>query len=190
MIVLNKNIRYYLKFRYLIEKLLIIICSPLIIIFSLITYLIFSIYIKNEIIFKQIRIGLNKKPFILYKFRTMNSENQIIPELNFFRLHRIDEIPQFINVLKGEMSLIGPRPETIEDHERVTPVYPEYDYRYSIKPGITGLAQVEYKHTSLISEFAAKLYYDLEYINNANIFQDIKIIFRTIPVIIFSKGAK
>jgi len=143
------------------------------------------------------------EPFKLIKFRTMvqNAEKKTGPiwaKKNdtritrvgaFLRKTRIDEIPQFINVLKGDMSLVGPRPERPSFVKNLTEKVDNYSQRLNVKPGITGLAQVKGGYDSSISTVTEKIKYDLKYINNWSLWMDIKILFKTILVVITGKGA-
>ena len=119
----------------------------------------------------------------------MDEEGNVIPIFKFLRLHRFDEIPQFFNILKGDMSVIGPRPEPLSFHNQIIEVFPEYKIRYIIKPGLTGLSQVEYGHTTEVDTANVKFEYDMKYIKSINLMNDIKILFKTITVLFNSKGA-
>ncbi len=154
------------------------------------------------VIFKQERVGKNGKIFVMYKFRSMrNRENaggkfateedhRILKVGRFIRKFRFDEILQFINVLKGDMSVIGPRPEQKEFSEEFEKLIPHYRYRYSVRPGITGWAQLMYKYSSNIEETKIKLSYDLYYIKNMGLLLDLEIILKTLEVMLFRRGAR
>jgi lipopolysaccharide/colanic/teichoic acid biosynthesis glycosyltransferase len=108
----------------------------------------------------------------------------------FLRKWRIDEVPQLINVLKGEMSFVGPRPERdvfIREYEKAIPYYSE---RFSVKPGITGWAQVCFDYTDSIKDTTEKLNYDLFYIKNMSAMMDLMIVLRTIKIVLFGRGAR
>ena len=159
--------------------------------------------IKKEspgpIFFTQSRIGLNGKTFKCYKFRSMhiNSEfnpyteendSRIFPFGNIMRKMRIDELPQLINIIKGEMHLIGPRAEwdiLVENYEKVIP---NYHNRHSVSPGITGLAQVMYPYGRNVEDARKRLDFDMEYINSWSILSEINVIWKTIGVILGKKG--
>ncbi len=154
-----------------------------------------KIYMPGPILFKQKRTGLNGKVFICYKFRSMDSKNSadefVDPEVNtlslgnFLRMTSLDELPQFWNVLKGDMSIIGPRPHMLVHDEQYMRDIPEYLLRYSVKPGITGWAQVNrLRGERNLERVRKRVQYDLWYIQNWSIGLDIKIIFRTIGVMI------
>lgn len=108
----------------------------------------------------------------------------------FLRLTRLDEIPQFLNILKGDMSLVGPRPERPEFVEDLSKKIPGYSKRLKVKPGLTGLAQIENGYDSSLSSVVQKVDFDLEYIKKKSIWTDIKIIIKTIKVVFTGKGAR
>ncbi len=148
---------------------------------------------------KNIQAG---RPFKIYKFRTMVEDAERDgPQLaciddpritsvgKILRKTRIDEIPQFINVLKGEMSVIGPRPERSFFINKVKSEVPEFPTRLMVKPGITGLAQVEYGYTENIESMKRKLFYDLKYITDLSPFLEARILVKTLLVVISGKGA-
>jgi lipopolysaccharide/colanic/teichoic acid biosynthesis glycosyltransferase len=143
------------------------------------------------------------KPFSMYKFRTMvkNAEKDGTPKYAFkgdpritaigaiLRKTRIDELPQFINVLKGDMSVVGPRPERAYFIDEIDAEIPAFKYRLRTKPGITGLAQVELGYANDTEGMRRKLGFDLKYIQSINIVSDLKILYRTIFVVFTGKGA-
>jgi lipopolysaccharide/colanic/teichoic acid biosynthesis glycosyltransferase len=142
------------------------------------------------------------QPFHIYKFRTMvadaekygpvlasDKDPRITRMGRIFRKTRIDEIPQFINVLKGEMSIIGPRPERSFFINQMRKEVPDFPARLLIKPGITGLAQVENGYTQTLERMKEKLFYDLKYISELSVLEEIKILFKTIYVVATGKGA-
>ena len=142
------------------------------------------------------------KPFRIYKFRTMKEDAEgdvpILASENdpritrigrIFRKTRIDEIPQFINVIRGDMRIIGPRPERSFFNNQMRSEVPEFTTRLAIKPGITGLAQVESGYTTRIEQMRDKLFFDLKYITELSLFAEIKILFKTVLVVFTGKGA-
>ncbi len=178
--------------------LALVVLSPVMLVIAL------AIYLEDgkPIIFKQERIGKGGKKFIVYKFRSMRNAAMITPKFadqeqdritkvgRVIRKLRLDEIPQFINVLKGDMSVVGPRPEQISFHRELSRQIPLFDLRLRCKPGITGWAQVNYQYASNKEEYKKKLEYDLWYIKNGNSWIDIKVMLQTLETIIFKKGAR
>lgn len=192
---------YYLNFRYFLEKLILIAFSPIWISILILTYISIKIAYGGKCLFKQERPGKNNSTFFIYKFKSMkdidlknettvHQEERITALGKFIRKHRLDELPQFINVLKGEMSLIGPRPDALNCHLEWKEHIPQYDFKYIIKPGITGYGQVYYKHVSDIEEVFEKFKYDIYYLKNISFSNDIKIFFKTIIVMITGFGSR
>lgn len=156
---------------------------------------------KGSLFYTQERVGKNGIVFKIYKFRTMtaNSETdgavfakhndkRVTPFGKFMRKSRIDELPQFINVLKGDMAVIGPRPERPFFVEEIASVMPFYETRHVVKPGLTGWAQVNYSYGESIEESLIKLQYDLYYIKHRSVFLDLSITFKTITTVLFYRG--
>ena len=199
------------KFQFALKRLMDILLSMIGIIILLPIYLIIIIAIKLEskgpTVFKQVRVGKDGENFTIYKFRTMivqaeskrelnidpndlenfvfqsKSDSRITKVGNFLRKSSLDEIPQFFNVLFGQMSLVGPRPEIPE----VVKYYPEsYHQRLLVLPGITGLAQISGRGEI---ELGKTVSYDLDYIKNFSVLLDIKIIFLTVVSVFKSEGA-
>lgn len=153
---------------------------------------------KGPVIFKQTRLGLNGQPFEIYKFRTMKvdaekstgpvwaakNDNRLIPGGSFLRKTHVDEIPQFFNVLKGEMSIIGPRPERPFFVEKFKNEVLDYEKRLQVKPGITGLAQVWHRYDETTRDVQIKVKYDLLYIKKMCLWADIQIMYRTLRVVL------
>lgn len=144
-----------------------------------------------HVLFFQTRIGLNQKPFKIIKLRSMSNktdsegrllsdEKRVTPVGLFLRRTSLDELPQLLNVLKGDMSLIGPRPFTPYDCEEHITTPEQMAERHSVRPGITGLAQIHGRKTL---PFADRIQYDLSYVKNISFLLDIKIMFRTFRVI-------
>ena len=149
--------------------------------------------------FLQQRPGYKEKIFKIIKFKTMNDKKDSNGELLspdkrltkfglFIRKRSLDEIPQFYNVLKGDMSIIGPRPERPEFVSNLEEQIPFYAIRHAIRPGLTGWAQVNYPYANTIEEQETKLRYDLYYIKERNSFLDFKILIKTITTILFFRG--
>ena len=163
--------------------------------------LLFALLIKatspGPAIYRQRRVGLGGKPYVLYKLRTMRSDAEAagavwagrqdarVTRVGYFlRKWRIDEFPQLINVLKGEMSLVGPRPERPEFTEKLAAFIPFYDERHLVQPGLTGWAQIRYPYAASFEAAARKLQFDLYYIKNMSFLLDISILLRTFKTIV------
>lgn len=157
----------------------------------------------GPLFFKQTRVGNGEKPFLLYKFRSMRqdaekngavwavkNDTRVTAVGRFLRNSRIDEIPQLYNVLKGEMSFIGPRPERPEFVESLKKEIYYYSKRHTIKPGLTGWAQVRYPYGATVEDAIEKLRYDLYYIKNLSFLLDTQIIFETVKVVLFGRGGR
>lgn len=198
---LSPNINY-LKFRSIIEKVLIISLTPLILPLLLVTAVLVKINLPSEpVLFRQERVGRNATQFSIYKFRTMKSkedneasfatsEHQRISRLGrWLRQLRFDELPQLLNVLKDEMSIIGPRPEQLFFVEQYQQEIPFYNYRHIVKPGITGWAQIEQGYTDSLQSTKHKLSYDLYYIKHLSLELDLYIAIKTLKIIFQRKGA-
>lgn len=158
---------------------------------------------KGPVFYRQKRVGLNGSIFEVVKFRTMKvgtekdrrfagkkDDPRITRVGKVIRRTRLDEIPQMWNVLKGEMSLIGPRALMVEEVEEFEKKVPYFSIRHAIKPGVTGWAQVNYPHGASAEDALEKLKYDLFYIKNLSPFLDFHIMLRTIRVMLFGKGAR
>jgi exopolysaccharide biosynthesis polyprenyl glycosylphosphotransferase len=188
----------------ILKRAMDIFCAALLLILTLPLMLLTAILVKvsssGSVFFKQERVGEGEKIFKLYKFRTMieGAEDETGPVLateddprittvgRFLRKYRIDELPQLFNILKGDMSFVGPRPERpffVEEFKKKIPGYAE---RFKIKPGVTGLAQVSGFYATTPE---TKLKYDLIYIYHQSIFLDVKIIFHTLRIVLTGKGA-
>ena len=169
----------------------------------LLTALIVRLESPGPVIYKQDRVGLFEKEFTVYKFRSMRADaekdgavwasakdNRVTFFGRFIRKVRIDELPQIWNILKGDMSFIGPRPERMAFVQKLKETIPYYSLRHTVKPGLTGWAQVCYPYGASEEDARRKLEYDLYYIKNMSILLDINIIFKTIGVVLFPKGAR
>jgi len=172
--------------------------SPIMLIVAIMIYLEDGL----PVVFKQERVGKDGKTFIIYKLRSLRNgkidpanPNRAIEERplrvgRIIRKLRIDESPQFLNVLKGDMSVVGPRPEMVEFHNMMKEQIPFYNMRLLVKPGITGWAQLNYKHTTTLEDYRKKTEYDLWYVKNRNIFLDLRIILQTLEAVLWRRGAK
>lgn len=156
---------------------------------------------KGPILFKQERIGQYGKPFLLLKFRSMycdaeakgpalSSKNdpRVTPVGRFMRKTRLDEIPNFINVIKGDMSLVGPRPERQHYIDQILQVAPHYIHLQKVKPGITSWGQVKYGYAENVNQMVERLKYDLLYLENMSLFVDFKIIIYTLITVVRGRG--
>ena len=156
---------------------------------------------KGPLFYFQERVGRNGKLFKIYKLRSMvvdaekdgakfasKGDSRVTKFGRFLRKSRLDEIPQFINVIKGEMSVIGPRPERPVFVKQLSEQIPFFEIRHIIKPGVTGWAQVNTKYGESQDDALEKLQYDLYYIKHRSFFLDINIIFKTLSTIIFFRG--
>jgi len=157
----------------------------------------------GPVIYQQKRLGKHGKVFKIYKLRTMGcdaeknsgavwakkNDPRITPVGRLLRKTRIDEIPQLLNVFKGEMSIVGPRPERPELVRDLKVLISDYEKRLSVKPGITGMAQVLHKYDESIDDVRTKVSYDLMYIRNMRLSTDLQIMARTFGVVLTGKGA-
>ncbi|OGI95639.1 hypothetical protein A2917_03760 [Candidatus Nomurabacteria bacterium RIFCSPLOWO2_01_FULL_42_17] len=181
---------------YLLDKLVafvvLIITFPILVIVALLI----GVGDRGPIFYTQNRVGKGGKIFKLYKFRSMvvqselngavwagKNDNRITSIGKIIRKLHIDEIPQMINILKGELALVGPRPERPEFVHQLENTIPHYPLRHIIRPGFTGWAQIKYRYANTIEDSKEKFEYDLYYIKNRNIFMDLGIILRTIQII-------
>jgi lipopolysaccharide/colanic/teichoic acid biosynthesis glycosyltransferase len=185
-------------FDIIISIIAITILSPVYLITAIIVYS----TSKGPIFYKQERIGYKGKPFYMHKFRSMytdaesngpmlssgDKDPRITPFGRFMRKVRLDEIPQFYNVLKGTMSIVGPRPERQFFIDKIVLQAPEYRLLHRVKPGITSWGQVKYGYAETVDEMVERLKYDLIYLENLSLTTDIKILFYTIIIIIQGRG--
>ncbi len=159
---------------------------------------------RGPVFYYQTRVGIHNRIFRLFKFRTMiedaeketgavwaDSEDSRITRVGkYLRKYRVDEIPQLINVLKGDMNLVGPRPERPEFVRILEKELPYYKIRHSIRPGVTGWAQVKFSYCGTIEESKEKLEYDLFYIKNKTFKLDLYIIFKTVKALLLARGSR
>lgn len=159
---------------------------------------------SGPILYRQKRVGREGSVFDCFKFRTMHADAEadsgptwagdndprITPVGRFLRLSRLDEIPQLWNVLRGDMSLVGPRPERPQFVHWLKREIPHYNLRHTVRPGITGWAQIRYKYGNTVEDAKEKLRYDLFYIKNISPGLDLLILFETIKTILWGRGAK
>jgi len=190
----------------LVKRLLDIVISIVVLVIMLPLIIVISVVIrltsKGPAIYSQERVGKKGKPFTMYKFRTMRidaeaetgptwaqeNDPRITKVGALLRKTRLDEIPQFYNVLKGEMSLVGPRPERPYFVSRFKNEIPMYTRRLRVRPGITGWAQVKWKYDSSLDDVKEKTKYDLFYVENMSLRMDFKILINTIFSMVRAKG--
>jgi sugar transferase (PEP-CTERM system associated) len=190
-----------LRLKYIFD----VIGAGLLLLLSSPVLLLAAIAVKLEspgpLIFQQTRVGENGKLFTVYKLRSMREDAErdgaawatkgdprVTRVGSFIRATRIDELPQLINVLKGEMSFIGPRPERPEFMEQLEGAIPFYNLRHILRPGVTGWAQVNYPYGASVEDALQKLQFELYYIKNYSLLLDVEIILRTIRVVLFGRG--
>lgn len=194
--------------RTVVKRIFDVLCAALLIVVSLPVMLITAILIKLEsrgpLLYRQERVGQNSKTFFVNKFRSMRTDaekdgqpvwatandSRVTRIGAVIRKLRIDELPQLFNVLKGEMSLVGPRPERPYFVDQLTAQIPYFAARHSVKPGVTGWAQVRYQYGATVEDSQEKLQYDLYYVKNHSLFLDIIILFETVFVVLTAKGAR
>lgn len=156
---------------------------------------------KGPIFYKQERIGRNGNPFYIYKFRSMIVDSEVNgPQLttdndpritkwgNFMRKTHLDELPQFFNVLMGDMSVVGPRPERAHFIRQIVARQPRYTQLLTIRPGITSIGQVDYGYAETVEEMCQRMLLDLKYLGQVNLISDLKIIGQTVMTMINKKG--
>lgn len=191
-----------------LKRVMDLIFSLILLVLSLpvifITSILIKIDSKGPIIYSQERVGKRKKIFNIYKFRSMvedaeklsgpvwaNEDDSRITRVGkWLRKLRIDELPQLWNILKGDMSFVGPRPERDKFVKKLEKIIPYYHKRHAIKPGLTGWAQVNYGYGATIEAATEKLNYDLFYIKNTSLLLDLVIVFRTVKIVLFGRGAR
>ncbi|PKO89810.1 MAG: sugar transferase [Betaproteobacteria bacterium HGW-Betaproteobacteria-10] len=194
--------------RTIVKRLFDIVCATILILFSLpiMALTALAIVIENgfPIFYRQERVGLNGRLFNVIKFRSMRrdaekdgkpvwakaQDDRVTKVGRIIRKIRVDELPQLFSVLKGDMSLVGPRPERPFFVDQLTKEIPFYAVRHSVKPGVTGWAQVRYHYGATVEDSAEKLQYDLYYVKNHSLFLDVLVLFETIGVVLTGKGAQ
>ncbi len=191
-----------------VKRIFDVVVSLLMLLFSLPVTLLAAaaVYLQDRgpIFYRQERVGLYGRPFYLLKFRSMrvdaekdgvarwalSNDTRITPIGTFIRLTRIDEIPQIYNVLRGEMSFIGPRPERPTIIAELAKDIPFYNYRDAVKPGITGWAQINYPYGASVEDAKQKLKFDLFYIKNYSLMLDFLILLQTVRVVLWPQGVR
>lgn len=198
---------YVGRMKKMLKRAIDIMAALMVFLISLPVFLITALIIKlespGEIFYRQERVGENGKYFNIIKFRSMvtdaekngpvwaaANDSRVTKFGRFIRKSRIDELPQLINVLKGDMSFVGPRPERPVFVKELEEKIPFYSNRHVVKPGITGWAQIYYPYGASVEDALRKLEYDLYYIKNFSIAMDLLTIFQTMKVVLFHKGAR
>lgn len=182
----------------LVASLLLVLTFPLV----LLAAIAIKVSSPGPVIFTQYRAGLFGRPFRIYKLRTMHrfadqqgpsqvqaADDRIFAVGRFLRRTRIDELPQLINVLRGEMSMVGPRPECIEYLDELSAKLPDYPRRLGLKPGLTGIAQIEGGYANDLNSYRKKIAYDLLYLQHCSVSNDLRILARTTKVVCTGFGA-
>ncbi|MFO0123529.1 MAG: TIGR03013 family XrtA/PEP-CTERM system glycosyltransferase [Inhella sp.] len=185
-----------------------LVCPAVLLVVSAPAMLVAAMAVKLEspgpVFYRQERVGLNGVPFMVTKFRSMRNDAEkdgrpvwatkndarVTRVGKFIRKTRIDELPQLFNVLRGDMSLVGPRPERAFFVEQLIQKIPYFAVRHSVKPGVTGWAQVKYDYGATEEDAAAKLQYDLYYVKNHSLFLDILVLIETVAVVLTGRGAR
>ncbi|MDD9209900.1 MULTISPECIES: sugar transferase [Aeromonas] len=194
---------FYFFLKRLADLLIVIISLPFLMPVLLIVAILIKLESPGPVFFKQKRVGLGNKDFVMYKFRSMHDsslldnacfaqevDKRITRFGHVIRKYRIDELPQFFNVLKGDMSLIGPRPEQRFFVERFESELPFYMYRHMVRPGISGWAQVMHGYSADTDSTRIKLEYDFYYIRNFSLWLDLLILIKTIKTMLSGFGAR
>jgi len=195
--------KFYIGLKRVIDISITLLLLPLILVASAFVALAIKIDSPGPILFSQNRIGYKNKLFLMFKFRSMRSApNEDDPEFapqadkritrigRILRRNRLDEVPQFWNVLKGEMSIVGPRPEQSQFVDRFSKTIPFYELRHTVRPGITGWAQVMTGYASNEDQTRTKLEYDFFYIKHLNIWVDMLVLIRTFKTVLLGRGSQ
>ncbi len=199
---LNLHTLYYRVFKRVFDILITIVGMVVLIPICAILAIIIKLDSRGPVLYKQVRVGHNNKDFTIYKFRSMvinaeaftgpvwakEEDNRITRVGKWLRRFRLDEIPQLLNVLKGEMSVVGPRPERPYFVDQLLQVYPFYYRRHKVRPGVSGWSQIKHPYDTDIEDVRLKLKYDFFYIESLSFTLDLIIIFNTIWVVISGKG--
>jgi sugar transferase (PEP-CTERM system associated) len=196
------------RFLLMLRRFTSAILAAVFLVFLLPVFIVIAVLIKLDspgpVLYSQIRVGEKNKPIRIYKFRSMRNDAEkngdavwavendprVTRVGQFIRKTRIDELPQLLNILIGELEFVGPRPERPEFVETLQAMIPYYALRHTVKPGLTGWAQVMFHYGSSIDESKEKLQYDLFYIKNMSLKLDLLILFHTIKIVLLGRGAR
>jgi sugar transferase (PEP-CTERM system associated) len=194
------SVLFHTMYSFVVAAMLVVLFSPIMLMVAILV----KLSSKGPILHRQTRVGRNNEPFIVYKFRSMYADAELRtgavwaqkddPRVTWLgkwlRRLRLDELPQFLNVLKGEMAIVGPRPERPEFVKTLIEQIPYYGQRHCVKPGITGWAQINHKYGDTLQDTVIKLEFDLYYIKNLAFSLDTYIMFHTLKVMLFSDTAQ
>jgi exopolysaccharide biosynthesis polyprenyl glycosylphosphotransferase len=182
-----------------ISALVLVVLSPLLLLIAL------AIVLESgtPVLFRQERVGLHGRTFSILKFRSMKNDAEeggavwathgdarITRVGKILRRYRLDELPQMVNILRGDMSVVGPRPERPEFVGMLGEQIPFYHERHTVRPGLTGWAQIKYQYGSSVEDAKTKLEYELFYIKHLSLFLDLLIVFQTVQVVFAGKGSR
>ncbi len=195
-----QTLRYQSMWNLAAAAVGVVVASPI----MLLTALAVKLTSPGPMLYRQVRVGLGGAPFTVYKFRSMRVDAEALtgavwaskddPRITrvgkIIRKIRFDELPQLFNVLRGEMTVVGPRPERPEFVKTLSEQIPYYRQRHAVHPGITGWAQINYKYGDTIEDTITKLEYDLYYIKNTSFAMDMYIIFHTVKAMLLTRGAQ
>jgi len=196
----RQNLLYQRLSNAVVAVIGLVLASPI----MLLSALAVKLSSPGPVLYRQLRVGLDGALFTLYKFRSMRSDAEaetgavwaqkddprVTRVGRVIRRLRLDELPQLYNVLKGEMSIVGPRPERPEFVKALDQQIPYYRQRHCVRPGITGWAQINYKYGDSMEDTLTKLEYDLYYIKNMSLMLDNYILFHTLKAMLLSRGAQ
>lgn len=196
---LRESLDYVLNIT--LASILMFFVWPIMLITAIIIYIDDGFRTGTSVFYKQERVGKDGKLFNILKFRSMRpdaekdgakwatkNDNRVTSIGNFIRKYRVDELPQLLNVLKGEMSFIGPRPERPQFVQQLVKEVPYYNQRHNVKPGLAGWAQLNYPYGASVKDSLEKLKFDLYYVKHQSLLLDILILIRTVEIVLFGKG--
>jgi exopolysaccharide biosynthesis polyprenyl glycosylphosphotransferase len=199
----KRQARLNMVVRLALHRMIALVGAILSLPIALMTAILIKIDSRGPVLYRQERVGRNGRIFMVMKFRSMrtdaekdgpvwarNADDRVTRVGRIIRKTRVDEIPQFWNILKGDMNFVGPRPERPHFVAQLAEEIPYYDQRHLIEPGLTGWAQIKYPYGASIEDARQKLQYDLYYIKNQSLMLDGAILFETIKTILFGRGAR